>query len=76
MDSYEDDIARQPSGPFTNRQEIKTIRAVKEDWVTRRRYSEERNRRLKRFGGWILFGGPIVLVVIKLAEALLGKAGP
>lgn len=73
MDGYEAEIDRQPSGPFTNRAERKTIRRVAEHWVERRRYSQERNRRLATWAKWIGIGAPVALSVIKVAEAFFTK---
>lgn len=73
MDDYETAIERQASGPFNNRRERKTLRAVAEHWVGRQRYSEERSRRVKRYAGWIAVAAPAALAIIKFAESLIGK---
>ena len=75
MDGYEAEVARQPGGPFNNRQERKTIRRVAEHWVERQRYSEERRRRYSRYSWWIGVGAPVALFLFKLIETVLGKAG-
>lgn len=74
MDGYESEITRQPGGPFSNRQERKTLRACAEHWASRRRYSEERNRRFASYAKWIGIVGTPALLVLKLVEAYLAKA--
>lgn len=74
MDNYESEISRQHGGPFTNRRERQTVRRVAEHWLERRRYSEERNRRLALYAKWIGIGFPAALAILKFAEAFVSKA--
>lgn len=75
MDVYEEEIARQPSGPFGT-QERKRIRRVAEHWVERRRYLEERNRRFSTYAKWIGIAVPAALAILKIGEAFFSKGGP
>lgn len=76
MSGYEEDIARQPGGPFTQPGERRLIRCVAEHWLTGERYKAERGRRLALYAKWIGIGGTVIAGVWKLtgvAAAVLGK---
>lgn len=73
MDEYEAEIARQPAGPFTRRRERQTIRFVADEHISRKRFTEERRRRLVRYSGWVGIASPIIFFAIKLVESFAGK---
>lgn len=76
MDDYEQDVARQPRGPFSKVAERQTIRYVAEQYVKGKRYSSERNRRLalySLYAKWIGGAGGTALAIYKLIEAFAGK---
>lgn len=75
MDGYEQEIARQPSGPFSI-QERKRVRRCAEHWVEGRRYSEERNRRLATYAKWIGIAVPAAIAILKFGEAFFSKGSP
>lgn len=75
MDGYDEEIDRQSGAPFTNKAERKRIRRVAEHWVERRRYKQERDRRLATYLKWIGIASPVTLGIIKIIEAYLAK-GP
>lgn len=72
MDEYESEIIRQPGGAF-NQRERKLLRRVGEHWTEGRRFSEERRRRLARYGTWIGIAVPVALAIVKIVEAFVAK---
>lgn len=77
MDDYEQDVARQPKGPFTRVKERQLIRRSAEHWWERQRYTAETKRRAKAWAFWIGLFGPGAFAAIKWVESLiLGKGSP